>query len=116
MKMLVIEPLPERGMRVRITDGVSWKAEKTLEHGQDIVAAIHALGRARENCEIIVVRGKIGSFSASRTALVAGTTLSATRGIELVIVEDSIETVEELRRALTHVKKKFEYEHPPNIS
>lgn len=116
MKMLIIEPLPERGMRVRITDGVSWKAERLLEHGQDIVAAIHAIGRAGENCEVIVVRAKIGSFSASRTALVAGTTLSATRGIELVIVEDEIESVSDLLRALTHVKKKFEYEHPPNIS
>lgn len=116
MKILVIEPLPERGMRVRITDGVFWKAEKLLEHGQDIVGAIHALGRAGENCQAVVVRGKIGSFSASRTALVAGTTLSATRGIELIIVEDTIETVPDLLHALTRVKKKFEYEHPPHIS
>ena len=116
MKMLIIEPLLERGMRVRITDGVSWKAERLLEHGQDIVAAIHALGHAGDNCEAIVVRGKIGSFSASRTALIAGTTLSATRGIELIITEAKIETVSDLYRALTHAKKKFEYEHPPNIS
>jgi len=116
MKILVIEPLPERGMRVRITDGDKWKAEKLLEHGQDIVAAIHALGRAGDECKMIVVRAKIGSFSASRTALVAGTTLSATHGIELIIVEDSVETVEDLLRACKHSKKKFEYEHPPNIS
>lgn len=116
MKMLVIEPLPERGMRVRITDGISWKAEKLLEHGQDIVQAIHSLGRAGDGCEAVVVRGKIGSFSASRTALVAGTTLSATRGIKLIITENSVETVADLLSAITHAQKNFEYEHPPHIS
>lgn len=116
MKLLVIEPLSERGMRLRIADGDAWKAERVLEHGQDIVAAIHSLGRACDGAEAIVVRARVGSFSASRTALVAGNVLSATRGIPLSVIEEEIETVEQLRHALKHTKKKFEYERPPNIS
>lgn len=116
MKILVIEPLVERGMRIRIADGDVWKAEKKLEHGQDIVVALHGLTRALLNTELIVVRARVGSFSASRTALVAGNVLSATRGIPLCVVEDEIETVQQLAQALKHAKKKFEYELPPNIT
>ncbi len=116
MKLLIIEPLAERGMRIRIAHGDVWKAERVLEHGQDIVVAIHTLGRAGADVEAIVVRARVGSFSASRTALVAGNVLSATRGIPVHIIEDEIETIDQVHRALKHTKKKFEYERPPNIT
>ena len=116
MKLLVIEPLVDRGMRIRIAAADAWKAERILDHGQDIVVAIHSLGRAGADVEAIVVRARIGSFSASRTALVAGNVLSATRGVPLYVIEEELETIEQLQHALKHTKKKFEYERPPNIS
>lgn len=116
MKLLVIEPLEGRGMRIRVTDGVAWKTERQLEHGQDISQAIHSLGKVADGIEGVVIRARVGSFSASRTALVAGNVLSATRGIPLVVVEKEIETVAELLTAVKHAKKNFEYQAPPHIT
>ncbi|MCX6781245.1 MAG: hypothetical protein NT003_03995 [Candidatus Magasanikbacteria bacterium] len=104
-------------MRVFL-DG-AWKITKLLDHGQDVVVALHEL-KLKKTVDAIVVRSKIGSFSASRNALVAGETLSAVWGVPTIFVEAEIETPEQLVAAIEGADIKtdaaFEYEHSPHIT
>lgn len=116
MRTLVIEPLLGRGMRVRVAEKGKWIAEKVLDHGEDTVGAIAAMGTKASRAQRIVIRARVGSFSASRTAIVVATTLSATRGIPVVVVEAEIETVEALEAAAAAPVRNFDYSSPPNIT
>lgn len=116
MTLLVLEPLAEKGMRLRVMVDARWIATEELVHGQDIVAGIDRLKRHTKNAEGIVVRSGVGSFSASRSSLVVAQTLSAVWQVPVYFVTASIDTPGELMEALKHTKKTFAYERPPHIT
>src|SRR3989338_2146863 len=118
MTWLLIEPLVERGMRLRLVSEKSvWKKTVEIAAGEDVVVAIDRILRGVHECTEIIIRTNIGSFSASRSALVAASVLSATRGIPYTMVSASLETPDDVRRARAHATtKKFSYAHPPHIT
>ncbi len=114
MSILVLDPLPERGMRVGVCDEHTWLYTPTIvEHAEDVVALV---ARIKEKITSVVIRSGIGSFSASRTALVIGTTLSATRGAALIVVSEEVTTPEDVFTAARHPISHFDYSKPPNIT
>ncbi len=116
-KILILEPLLERGMRIRVMRDGSFAIECLLEHGQDIVVALQKIKRGFADMDAILLRERIGSFSASRSALVVARVLSATRGVPLYIVDANLETPDAVMAAIAQQRNtKFEYERPPNIT
>ncbi len=116
MTVLIIEPLPERGMMIRACDANDCFYSQAIEHGQDIAIAIEAVQKKIKKFDGIVIRSHIGSFSASRSALVAGNVLSAVHSIPLYITEHPLETPQEVTYAIAHTKKVFSYERDPHIT
>lgn len=116
MMMLVMEPLAEKGMRLRIASYGKWSATEELAHGQDIVVGINRFKRYTKKVEGIVVRSGVGTFSASRSALVAAQVLSAVWHVPVYFVSAPIETPADLEDALKHTTKTFAYERPPSIT
>lgn len=105
MNCLVLEPREPRGLRIALMTHAACTAEVILEPLADPVRALRRVMRTHKKIDEVVVRGGIGSFSASRSALVMGSAMSALRGIPLRVITRASRAV-----------KKFQYAAPPHIT
>lgn len=115
---LLIQPLPERGLVLRVCEngGRAWIYEMPVAHGEDVVVAVDSLLRSCSSIFDISVVCGVGSFSASRSALVAAAVLGATRGVPVRYVQGPIETPDDFARAPAHRVRAERYERPPHIT
>ena len=116
MKVLMIEPLPDRGLKVGIVTARGWISEKIVAHAEDAVTALAGLRIKSASIDWIIIRSGIGSFSASRTAIVAGSALSAIFQKPLGVTNESVVTTNDLSRISIQEISAFDYASAPHIT
>jgi hypothetical protein len=114
--LIVIEPQEKMGLMVRVLVGAQFVFSKNVARGEDIVTALIGAHKKYSSCAGVVVRSHVGSFSASRSALVVANVLAATRAVPVHFAEHSLATPAEVYAALRTPVGKFSYEQPPNIT
>ena len=114
--LLVVEPQEKVGMDVHVLMDMKFVYTKKVAHGEDLVAALAVAQKKFTNCAGIVVRSHVGSFSASRSALVIANVLAAVRQVPIHFVEHALSTPEEVYAALNTPVARFSYEREANIT
>lgn len=117
MNILVLQPLAAGGMTVSLAGEKKFGPQIAVPLRGDVVAAVARILGMKIKPDFIVVQIGVGSFSASRAALVLSSILAVIQGSKILYTKKDIATHAAVLRVVTaRAKTNFSYAHPPHIT